>query len=415
MPKTIISHKYTFIYILIDNFDYKPLIELFYNNRMIGCKNVINLSFEQIKQYNYLTFTFIRNPRDALFYYYKNKTFIEKSNKLQITNNDISFTEFMKELSFHKKRIIQFNYISENDKLKIDHIIQFKYMRQYIKQLFKRCGILLKKININTQYYHNNLPNHIRKILKKDFLLFDFINEKDINIPNIIWMYWDKGYDNCPDIIKICYESWKKYNTNYKIIFLDDTNLIQYINIKNYIPDIDKKNIKIQHFADIIRLILLHKYGGYWVDGTLLCTKSLNSWIQNRNKSSFFAFRNPTNWKLLSNWFLCSCPNGYIITTWLNSVINYWNSNDKLSNYFYHHKLFKILYKKNNKFKFYWDNSSIYCSHKPHYLLKLNLLNQPDEEIKIDIDQKITPLFKLNKNYNYNSHDNNAINYIINN
>ena len=111
-----------------------------------------------------------------------------------------------------------------------------------------------------------------------------------------IYMYWRSGFINAPDVVKKCLLSWKIMNPSYDIIELDDDNLSNYIILKDYIPNIDEKDISKTALSDIIRLALLSKYGGFWCDATLYCTASLNDWIENNLEDGFFAYgsiRNP--------------------------------------------------------------------------------------------------------------------------
>ena len=58
-----------------------------------------------------------------------------------------------------------------------------------------------------------------------------------------IYILWFQGFDNAPEIVKKCVQSWKYYNPDWTIILLDNTNLNNYITLENYIIDIHNKNI----------------------------------------------------------------------------------------------------------------------------------------------------------------------------
>lgn len=92
----------------------------------------------------------------------------------------------------------------------------------------------------------------------------------------VIYLLWFQEFENSPLVVKRCRESWIKHNPEWKIIFLDQNNLHEYLDLKDYIPDIEKKEISLTHKSDIIRLILLHKYGGLWTDATTFCMKPLD-------------------------------------------------------------------------------------------------------------------------------------------
>ena len=122
----------------------------------------------------------------------------------------------------------------------------------------------------------------------------------------VIFIYWAQKFENAPIVVKKCLLSCKLKNPTWKIIELDDDNLHEYINIEEEIPNIKKKNILKCHYADIIRVLLLEKYGGCWCDGTVFCNDSLDNWLDKYISTGFFAFDKPGKDRLLSNWFLYS-------------------------------------------------------------------------------------------------------------
>ena len=91
-----------------------------------------------------------------------------------------------------------------------------------------------------------------------------------------IYILWFQGFENSPEIIKRCVESWKHYNPDWNIILLDNTNLSNYINLEEYI-DITNKDINYTALSDVVRVALLNVYGGLWVDATTFCNKPLNN------------------------------------------------------------------------------------------------------------------------------------------
>lgn len=88
------------------------------------------------------------------------------------------------------------------------------------------------------------------------------------NIPKLIWVFWDKGYEKMPPLIKEIYENniiiCKKYNYQFNLITLE--------NINNYlcIPDRVYHLEFIQQQSDYIRYNLIYKYGGLWLDSDFI-------------------------------------------------------------------------------------------------------------------------------------------------
>ena len=84
-------------------------------------------------------------------------------------------------------------------------------------------------------------------------------------IPKIAYSYWDK---NTPPIIDRIIEERRKTMPDWKIILLTDQTINNYIDMKSVPSGYEK--LKPQHQADWIRLKLLDKYGGLWLDSSII-------------------------------------------------------------------------------------------------------------------------------------------------
>lgn len=211
-----------------------------------------------------------------------------------------------------------------------------------------------------------------------------------------IYILWFQGFNKAPEIVKECINSWKYYNPDWNILLIDNNNLINYFNLDNYIT-YKNKSIEKCHLADIIRTLLLKLYGGLWVDATTFCNKPLNDWLPNFINKGFFAFDKPGKDRLISNWFLYSEKNNYIIDKWCDKTLKYYTIHDKAHTYFIHHYLFGDLYKSDKIFKEIWDKVPKLSANGngPHYLQEQGMFKYISIQNKLDIDNKITPLYKL--------------------
>jgi hypothetical protein len=228
-----------------------------------------------------------------------------------------------------------------------------------------------------------------------------------------IYILWLQGFDNAPEIVKNCVNSWKYYNSDWNIILLDSKNLINYIHLENYITP--NNSIEKCHLSDIIRMILLNLYGGLWVDATTFCNASLNDWLPNCINERFFAFDKPGTDRLISNWFLYSDKNNYIIDKWCCKTLDYYSINDRAHTYFIHHYLFGDLYNSDIKFKEIWDKVPKKSANGigPHYLQEKGMFNNINNETKKDIDTKLTPLYKLTYKCNFPKYNKNINLYYL--
>ncbi|MBO7316194.1 MAG: hypothetical protein J6U44_03405, partial [Paludibacteraceae bacterium] len=103
-----------------------------------------------------------------------------------------------------------------------------------------------------------------------------------------VWVCWLQGIENAPYIVQKCVESIKKHSLDYEVILLDKNNIKNYISLPSYIEEKHLKGIiPNAHYTDYIRVILLAKYGGIWIDSTFFLTDKLPDYIA---ESDLFLF-----------------------------------------------------------------------------------------------------------------------------
>ena len=137
--------------------------------------------------------------------------------------------------------------------------------------------------------------------------------EEDTNdIPKIIWSYWDNP--EVPEFIADCKKNWTKFAPNYKIIQLNRNNIENYVTMtKNW------KSLKSYRQADILRLKLLEKYGGIWMDASILLLENPDNFIG----GNITLFTTPTTTNdnpVYENWFIASTKGNVIIKKWIAEV-----------------------------------------------------------------------------------------------
>jgi hypothetical protein len=144
------------------------------------------------------------------------------------------------------------------------------------------------------------------------------------NIPKHIWTFWDNA--ELPEIVVKCIDTWKKYNSDYEITILSKDNL------KEWIPEYDVFSFRFanspQKISDFIRIIIIAKYGGIWIDASTILTKSLN-WIHdihNENNCEFIGYyinKKTTNIKypVLENWFFATVPKSTFMCNWRDAFL----------------------------------------------------------------------------------------------
>lgn len=180
--------------------------------------------------------------------------------------------------------------------------------------------------------------NFILIILIILFIIFINTNcETFVAIENkpYIWLYWDNiDGTTTPAFIELCRKTvYKKCSKNFNIILLNKDNIIDYIpEIKQY--DDMMKNLIIAHKVDIYRIMLLHKYGGIYLDSDTIVMQDLSDIIIKLNTHDFVGFGCTGNickngYGNPSNWILAANPNSKLMKTILNKqLLKLYNNNN---------------------------------------------------------------------------------------
>lgn len=115
----------------------------------------------------------------------------------------------------------------------------------------------------------------------------------ETGIAKTIWMIWDKGWDVAPASAKRSRVSWEAYNPDWTMQALDMATALELTDVLNpesdyYIHEDRFKQMRIQHKCDALRVVLLAKYGGLWVDASLQANRPLEEWFDLKRESQFF-------------------------------------------------------------------------------------------------------------------------------
>lgn len=89
----------------------------------------------------------------------------------------------------------------------------------------------------------------------------------------VVWFCWLQGMEAVPEMVRVCYESVCRYLPDKEVVLIDEENFGDYVALPEFIMEKRKKGfIPAALFSDILRLELLIKYGGTWIDSTVLMT-----------------------------------------------------------------------------------------------------------------------------------------------
>jgi hypothetical protein len=180
----------------------------------------------------------------------------------------------------------------------------------------------------------NNKKNERNKLLAFSKYLFKYFSLLSfiiiiikIHFPNVsgldfdfdkkyIFTFWEPK-KKIPGYLRLCIKTWEKFLTEYEIKIFD------YRNAKNYIGEslfykIACKEMSKSLQADAIRVALLQKFGGIWMDtDTIILNREF---LKELNRSELIMFGENQN-KTQSIAFIYAKKNSTIMNEWLEQII----------------------------------------------------------------------------------------------
>lgn len=201
--------------------------------------------------------------------------------------------------------------------------------------------------------------------------------EKEQKESNFIWFCWLQGLENAPELVKVCYKSVERWYPENNIVLITKENFKDYVDIPEYIiRKWEDGIISNAHFSDILRLALLIRHGGLWIDATVFCTGNSWNWLK---ENRLFVYRN--GWLEMENinmgnWLIYSKSNDKILIATLKLLYDYWKNKNYASNYFIFHMFFRMA---TEKYLEDW-NRVPYYSQIDNHLLANELMNDFEEK-----------------------------------
>lgn len=215
--------------------------------------------------------------------------------------------------------------------------------------------VLLRKRTISEAY--SNIQINVVPHLRKQYITFlkDLIQkythaEHIRNKSNKVWICWLQGMDNAPEIVKICHASIKRYLVDREIVVITEESINKYVEFPEHIQRKYKEGkIPAAQYSDLLRLELLIRYGGTWIDSTVLCTGNVNDNINVNDylNADLFLFqflnKDETRFRGISNWLITSSPNQKVLLILRDILYQYWYDYDCLVAYFIFHIFFSMI------------------------------------------------------------------------
>ena len=231
----------------------------------------------------------------------------------------------------------------------------------------------------------------------------------------VIWFCWLQGLEQAPPIVKACYNSIKRNIPDREISVIDNENWKDYVELPDYIVEKwEKGRITAALFSDLLWLELLIKYGGTWIDSTVLCTgfKFQASCFKYLD-ADLFLFQYTKQGSIpvsISNWFITAYSNNKVLMVLREMLYSYWKDYDCTLDYYIFHLFFSMISKEYPE-----DIAKMPYGYSPDSLALLHHWGENFDQQKWDNLTSKVGFHKLAFRVNENVKDNkeNYYNYIL--
>lgn len=209
-------------------------------------------------------------------------------------------------------------------------------VRQEIIDYLEDCRAEL--VEPSPSIFYNDVYNCIRPFIEKFPHNLSALNTPMEGEPKRrLWTCWWQGENQAPDIVKACWKSQREHlpeEVQHVVITKDNCSL--YINIPEYVMEKfrDGGNLP-AHLSDFIRVCLLYRYGGLWLDSTVLVLQDipqkcwelpLYTWRFDKTH-----FCSETIW---TTWFMGSLKGSILFQFVMEAFLYYFKHYEKLKYYY---------------------------------------------------------------------------------
>ena len=257
------------------------------------------------------------------------------------------------------------------------HVLFFA-MVQTLLQGFSKKSLEIVRLSVNNKILGKLRKKYrpfIKEYLKKEQM--DLVRKQS----NMVWVCWLQGMENAPELVQKCYGSLQENLFGKEIVLLTEDNYRNYVQFPDYIQNkIDQGIITRTHMSDLLRLELLIKYGGTWIDATVYC--SGNNFPEYMFDSELFVFQNlkpglDGHATSISSWFMSACTNHPILILTRELLYNYWMKKKYMIDYFLLHDFFQLAIE---QYPEEWRKVIPFSNSIPHILL-LRMFDSYNEDI----------------------------------
>ena len=146
-----------------------------------------------------------------------------------------------------------------------------------------------------------------------------------------VYTFWEPR-GSIPVYLQLCMETWKKFLPNATIVVLDYKNIGEFIDVRELGLNLFSGRFTLPQIADAIRVALLAKHGGVWIDvDTIILSPDAKKYFLPDEKHRTIFFGNPQT-RIVHIAFINTPPATMCMNLWREFIKEQlWNLNPTTS------------------------------------------------------------------------------------
>lgn len=253
----------------------------------------------------------------------------------------------------------------------------------YFNPLFKN-ELVYKIIQKKHEYVINYLKSRYKNVIDK-YAVIPQTYHANTTEERYIWIMWWQGEENAPELVKMCINSIKENANGAKVIIITEKNYREYVDIPDYIIEKHKKGIiSFAQLSDIMRVFLIAKNGGLWLDSTIYVSRPIPASYFEKSLFSLHTTYKKTPFvqnDRIHCFVLGGLKQSYIFQYIREFLSTYWKENDVIIDYYLLDYSIMLAYWNISWVKDLIDNLE-YTSEGLYDLV--GILNKPYDKDKLD-------------------------------
>lgn len=236
----------------------------------------------------------------------------------------------------------------------------------------------LRGSRLVTEFLHPRVPElraaaalpagHGSSAHGRELALVEGARAVDVELP--VFCYWGTGIDGAPEIVRACVDRLLSLHPDARI--LDASSVRELIGIPTRVAEVLEEDHP-AHFSDFVRVSLLERYGGIWVDATCWVPDRLSPAVAPLLTAGVVYPRWTTG--QIGNWFIAAVPDALVIRLQRIALEMWWTSRSDLPDYFLYHRVFEALRSLIPEFRGQWAQVPFLSSAASH-LLQLSMMQR---------------------------------------